>query len=88
MTAKLKGKVYETVIRAVMLYVAETWATTKRQEKRDENAMVYVRSGTQRQDQERTHPRKNERVAQTSKNLITERQLNWNGYVMRIKKTY
>ena len=33
---KLKGKVYKTVIRPAMLYGAEMWATTKRQEKRIE----------------------------------------------------
>ena len=36
MSVKLKGKVYKTVIRPAMLYGAETWATTKRQEKRIE----------------------------------------------------
>ena len=36
MPVKLKGKVYKTVIRPAMLYGAETWATTKRQEKRIE----------------------------------------------------
>ena len=33
---KLKGKVYRTVVRPAMLYGAETWATTKRQESRIE----------------------------------------------------
>ena len=33
---KLKGKVYKTVIRPAMLYGAESWATTKRTEKRIE----------------------------------------------------
>ena len=33
MPVKLKGNVYKTVIRPAMLYGAETWATTKRQEK-------------------------------------------------------
>ena len=36
MPVKRKGKVYKTVIRPAMLYGAETWATTKRQEKRIE----------------------------------------------------
>ena len=36
MPVKLKGNVYKTVIRPAMLYGAETWATTKRQEKRIE----------------------------------------------------
>ena len=36
MPVKLKVKVYKTVIRPEMLYGAETWATTKRQDKRIE----------------------------------------------------
>ena len=36
MPAKLKGNVYKTVIRPAMLYWAETWATTKKQENRIE----------------------------------------------------
>ena len=36
MPAKLKEKVYKTVIRPAMLYEAETRPTTKRQEKRIE----------------------------------------------------
>ena len=36
MPVKLKGKVYKKVIRPAMLCGAETWATTKRQEKRIE----------------------------------------------------
>ena len=31
---KLKGTVYKTVVRPVLLYGAETWATTKGQEAR------------------------------------------------------
>ena len=54
---KLKRKVYIRVIRPAMLYGAETWATTKRQEKRiclerDEDATIDVRSDTKIQDQE------------------------------------
>ena len=41
---KLKGKVYRTVVRPAMLYGAETWATTKRQESRIEvNEMRMLR---------------------------------------------
>ena len=59
-------------------YGTETWATTKKQEKRieihskrDENATMDVRTDTQRQDQERTH-RGTTRVTQATK-MITER---------------
>ena len=31
---KLKGKVYNTVVRPALLYGAETWATTRGQEAR------------------------------------------------------
>ena len=34
MPVKLKGKVYKTVVRHALLYSAETWATTRRQEAR------------------------------------------------------
>ena len=41
---KLKGKVYKTVVRPVMLYGAETWATTRGQEARLEvNEMRMLR---------------------------------------------
>ena len=44
MPVKLKGKVYRTVVRPAMLYGAETWATTKRQESRIEvNEMRMLR---------------------------------------------
>ena len=39
MPVKLKGKVYRTVVRPAMLYGAETWATTKRQESRIKEEM-------------------------------------------------
>ena len=44
MRMKLKWKVYRTVVRPAMLYGAETWATTKRQESRIEvNEMRMLR---------------------------------------------
>ena len=58
---------------------AETWATTKKQEKRIEvNETRMLRwSDTQRQDEERTHPWNNESGAGF------QRRLNWYGHVMR-----
>ena len=59
MPSKLKGKVNKTVIRPAMLLWPETWATTKKQEKRIEvtEIRMNVQSDTQRQDQKRTHAR-------------------------------
>ena len=86
MPVKLKGKVYKTVIRPAMLYGAETWATTKRQEKRievTEMRMLRWMCGVARKNKIRNeHIRGTTRVAQASKN-ITERRLNWYGHVMR-----
>ena len=42
----------KTVIRPAKLYGAETWVSTKRQEKRIEDATVDVRSDAQSKDQE------------------------------------
>ena len=88
MPVKLKGKVglNKTVIRPAMLYGAETWATTKRQEKRievTEMRMLRWMCGVTRKDKIRNeHIRGTTRVAQASKK-ITERRLNWYGHVMR-----
>ena len=86
MPVKLKGKVYKTVIRPAMLYGAETWATTKRQEKRievTEMRMLRWMCGVTCKDKIRNeHIRGTKRVAQASKQ-ITERRLNWYGHVMR-----
>ena len=83
---KLKGKVYKTVIRPAMLYGAETWATTKRQEQRiavTEMRMLRRMCGVTRKDKIRNeHIRGTTRVAQASKK-ITERRLIWYGHVMR-----
>ena len=69
-----------------MLYGAETWATTKRQEKRievTEMRMLRWMGGVTRKDKIRNeHIRGTTRVAQASKK-ITERSLIWYGHVMR-----
>ena len=71
MPVKLKGKVYKTVIRPAMLYGAETWATTKRQEKQIEGTemrMLRWMCGVTRKDKIRNeHIRGTTRVAQASK---------------------
>ena len=57
MPVKLKGKVYKTVIRPAMLYGAETWATTKTQEKQievTEMRMLRWMCGVTRKDKTRS----------------------------------
>ena len=61
MPAKLKGHVYKTVIRPAL--GSETWASTKKQDKRievSEMRMLRCMCGLIRNDLERTHPRNNE----------------------------
>ena len=86
MPVKLKGNVYKTVIRPAMLYGAETWATTKTQEKWidvTEMRMLRWMCGVTGKDKIRNeHIRGTTRVAQASKK-ITERRFNWYGHVMR-----
>ena len=69
-----------------MLYGAETWATTKKQENRievTEMRMLRWMCGVTRKDKIRNeHIRGTTRVAQASKK-ITERRLNWYEHVMR-----
>ena len=91
MPVKLKGKVYRTVVRPAMLYGAETWATTKRQESRIEvNEMRMLRwmCGVTRKDKIRNeHIRGTTKVVQASRK-ITERRLKWYGHVMRTEEDH
>ena len=91
MPVKLKGKVYRTVVRPAMLYGAETWATTKRQESRIEvNEMRMLRwmCGVTRKDKIRNeHIRGTTIVVQASRK-ITERRLKWYGHVMRMEEDH
>ena len=91
MPVKLKGKVYRTVVRPAMLYGAETWATTKRQESRIEvNEMRMLRwmCGVTRKDKIRNeHIRGTTKVVQASRK-ITERRLKWYGHVMRMEEDH
>ena len=91
MPVKLKGKVYRTVVRPAMLYGAETWATTKRQESRIEvNEMRMLRwmCGVTRKYKIRNeHIRGTTKVVQASRK-ITERRLKWYGRVMRMEEDH
>ena len=42
MKVKIKGKVYKTIVRPVMVYAAETWAVKKAHEKKMEVAEMKM----------------------------------------------
>ena len=88
---KLKGKVYKTVVRQALLYGAETWATTRRQEARlevNEMRMQLWMCGVTRRDKIRNeHIRGTTRVVQECKK-ITEKRLKWYGHVRRMKEEH
>ena len=91
MNVKIKGKVYITVVRPALMYVAETWALKKAQEKKLEVAeMRKLRwmCGVTKLDKIR-----NERVRGTPKvegitKKVEERRLKWYGHVMRREEHY
>ena len=91
MPVKLKGKVDRTVVRPAMLYGAETWATTKRQESRievNEMRMLRWKCGVTRKYKVRNeHIRGTTKVVQASRK-ITERRLKWYGHVMRMEEDH
>ena len=87
MPVKLRGKVYRTVVRPAMLYGAETWATTKRQESRIEvNEMRMLRwmCGVTRKDKIRNeHIRGATKVARASGEMAGG-GLGWCGRVVGV----
>ena len=91
MPVKLKGKIYETVVRPALLYGAETWATTRRQEARLEvNQMRMLRwmcGVTRRGTILNEHIRGTTRMMKASKK-ITEKRLKWYGHVRRMKEEH
>ena len=88
---KLMGKVYKTVVRPALLYGAETWATTRGQEVRQEvhqMRMLRWMCGVTRRDTIRNeHIRGTTRVVQASKKII-EKRLKWYGHVRRMKEEH
>ena len=91
MNVKIKGKVYRTVVRSVLMYGAETWALTKAQENKLEVAdmrMLRWMCGVAELDKIR-----NERIRGTTKvreitKKVQERRLKWYGHVMRREEHY
>ncbi|KAK3894199.1 hypothetical protein Pcinc_002033 [Petrolisthes cinctipes] len=85
-SARVKGKVYKTVVRPAFMYGAETWPIKKTQEKKLEVAemrMLRWMCGVTRYDRIR-----NKRIRGTTKVIeiskkVQERRLQWYGHVMR-----
>ena len=89
--ARLKGKVYSSVVRPVMVYELETVAITKKQVEEMEVAemkMLRFAMGVMRKDEIR-----NEHIGSTVKverlgMKMREGRLRWYGYVMRREQEY
>ena len=80
MPVKLKGNIYGTVVSPPLLYVAETWPTTKSQVNRlevNETRMLRWMFGVMKKCKVRNeHVRGSVKVAPVTKK-ITEKMLKW-----------
>ncbi|CAG4946044.1 unnamed protein product [Parnassius apollo] len=86
MPIRTKGKVYKTVVRPVLLYGSETWASTKIHERKlhaTEMRMLRWEGGVTLKDKVRNeHVRGSFKVTPIT-DKITESRLRWYGHVMR-----
>ncbi|KAG7310779.1 hypothetical protein JYU34_003595 [Plutella xylostella] len=91
MPIKIKGKIYKSVIRPVMLYGAECWATKVCDEKRmhvTEMRMLRWMCGVTRKDRIRNeYIRGSMKVAPIVEKMKSHR-LSWFGHVMRREDDY
>ena len=85
-SARLKGKVYKSVVRPALLYSSETWPMKRAQEKRMEVAemrMLRWMCGVTRLDRIKNYYiRGTVKVAEVTKKMH-ERRLQWYWHVMR-----
>ena len=85
-SARLKGKVYKSVVRPALLYSSETWPMKRAQERRMEVAemrMLRWMCGATRRDRiKNDYIRGTVKVAEVTKKM-QERRLQWFGHVMR-----
>ena len=85
-SARLKGKVYKSVVRPALLYSSETWPMKRAQEKRmevSEMRMLRWMCGVTRRDKiKNDYIRGTVKVTEITKKL-QERRLQWFGHVMR-----
>jgi hypothetical protein len=86
MPLKLKGKIYKTIIRPVVLYGSECWATKVSDERRlhvMEMRMMRWMCGVTRMDRMRNeYIRESLKVAPVTEKMRSNR-LAWYGHVMR-----
>ena len=90
-SGRVKGKVYNTVVRPAMLYGAETWSVKKAHERKlnlVEMRMLRWMCGISKVDRVR-----NERIREIAKvrdisAKVQERRLKWYGHVMRREDGY
>ena len=85
-SARLKAKVYKSVVRPALLYSSKTWPMKRAQEKRMEVAkmkMLRWMCGVTRLDRiKNDYIRDTVKVAEVTKKM-QERRLQWYGHVMR-----
>ena len=83
---KLKKRIYTGVIRPAMIYSAETWSTTKREEERmnvNEMRMLRWAAGVTRRDRvPNRYIRGSMKIAEISKKIM-EKRLVWYGHIGR-----
>ena len=90
-SARLKGKVYNTAVRPAMLYSMETVALTKRQEATLEVAelrMLRFAMGVTRLDKIRNEYIRGTAGVERLGNKLTEGRLRWYGHVLRQDDAY
>lgn len=91
MPLKLKGKIYKTIIRPVVLYGSECWATKERDERRvhaTEMRMLRWMCGVTRMDKIRNeYIRGSLKVAPVTEKMRSNR-LAWYGHVMRREESH
>ena len=89
MPVRIKGKVYKTVIRPVLLYGAETWALKRREEEmleRTEMRMLRWILGVSLKDRKRNDFLRNKIGVTCITDKIRESRLRWYGHVQRSKE--